>query len=86
VVLFERSDPSAGFGSPVVSLNVFVASALHGSAETAAHQGLTAGQAALSTGPGADAAKAVSTGDLPLPLGNRSSRVPWRQQFGPGID
>ena len=38
-VLFERTDPNADFGSPVVSLNVFVASALHANAETAAHQG-----------------------------------------------
>jgi hypothetical protein len=70
-VLFERTDPSADFGSAVVSLNVFVASPLHGNAETAAHQGLTSAQAAHATGPGADAAKAVSTGELPLPMGNR---------------
>jgi hypothetical protein len=70
-ILFERTDPNADFGSPVVSLNVFVVSHLHGSAETAAHQGLTPAQAAHATGPGADAAKAVSTGELPLPMGNR---------------
>jgi hypothetical protein len=70
-VLFERTDPSADFGSAVVSLNVFVASPLHGNAETAAQQGLTPAQAAHATGPGADAAKAVSTGELPLPMGNR---------------
>jgi hypothetical protein len=70
-VLFERTDPSADFGSAVVSLNVFVASPLHGNAETAAHQGLTPAQAAHATGPGADAAKAVSAGELPLPMGNK---------------
>jgi hypothetical protein len=70
-VLFERTDPSADFGSAVVSLNVFVASSLHDSAETAAHQGLTTAQAAHAAGPAADAAKAVSTGALSLPLGNR---------------
>ena len=70
-VLFERTDPSVAFGSAVVTLSVFVASSLHANAETAAHQGLTPAQTAHATGPAADAAKAVSTGELPLPLGNR---------------
>jgi hypothetical protein len=70
-VLFERTDPSAVFGSPVVSHTVFVASNLHDKAEAAAHQGLTPPQTAHATRPAADAAKAVSKGELPLPLGNR---------------
>jgi hypothetical protein len=70
-VLFERTDPGADFGSAVVSLSVFVTSSLQANAETAAHQGLTPAQAAYATGPAADAAKAVSTGDLPLPMGNK---------------
>jgi hypothetical protein len=70
-VLFERTDPSADFGSAVVSLSVFVASPLQTNAETAAHQGLTPAQAAHATGPAADAAKAVSMGALPLPMGNK---------------
>lgn len=73
-VLFERTDPSADFGSAVVSLNVFVASPMHDAAETAAHQGLTPAQAAHATGPAADAAKEVSTGDMPLPMGNKIVR------------
>ncbi len=70
-VLYERTNPTVDFGNPVVSLTVFVATPLQANAETAAHNGLTPAQAAHATGPAADAAKAVSTGDLPLPLGNR---------------
>jgi len=69
-VLYERTDPTVDFGNAVVSLTVFVASPLQANAETAAHSGLTPTQAAHATGPAADAAKAVSTGDLPLPVGN----------------
>ena len=53
-----------------MSLTVFVATPMQANAETAAHTGLTPAQAAHATGPAADAAKAVSTGDLPLPVGN----------------
>lgn len=70
-VLYERTDPSAAFGAAVVSLTVFVATPLQTNAETAAHQGLTPAQAAHATGPAADAAKAVSAGSLPLPMGNK---------------
>jgi hypothetical protein len=69
-VLYERTDPTVDFGNAVVSLTVFVADPLQANAETAAHTGLTPTQAAHATGPAADAAKAVSTGDLPLPIGN----------------
>jgi hypothetical protein len=69
-VLFERADTTKNFGDPVVSLNVFVATALHPHAEKAA-QGLTPQQTAHATGPAADAAKAVNDGTMPLPLGNK---------------
>jgi hypothetical protein len=69
-VLFERTDPSADFGNAVVSLTVFVATANQANAETAARSGLTPAQAAHAAGPAADAAKAVSAGTLPLPVGN----------------
>jgi hypothetical protein len=69
-VLYERTDPTVDFGNAVVSLTVFVASPLQANAETAAHSGLTPAQAAHAIGPAADAAKAVSTGDLPLPVGS----------------
>jgi hypothetical protein len=69
-VLYERTDPTVDFGNAVVSLTVFVTSPLQANAETAAHSGLTPAQAAHATGPAADAAKAISTGDLPLPIGN----------------
>lgn len=69
-VLYERTDPSQDFGNAVVSLTVFVATPLQANAETAAHTGLTPAQAAHAVGPAADAAKAVSAGSLPLPVGN----------------
>jgi hypothetical protein len=69
-VLYERTDPTVDFGNAVVSLTVFVASPLQANAETAAHTGLTPSQAAHAVGPAADAAKAVSAGSLPLPVGN----------------
>jgi hypothetical protein len=70
-VLSERTDTSTPFGDPLVSLRVFVASALHPHAETAAQNGLTAKQTAHATGPAADAAKAVHEGTMPLPTGNK---------------
>lgn len=69
-VLYERTDPTVDFGNAVVSLTVFVASPLQANAETAAHSGLTPAQAAHAVGPAANAAKAVSAGSLPLPVGN----------------
>jgi hypothetical protein len=69
-VLYERSSSSQSFGNPLVSLTVFVASALHPNAETAAHNGLTPTQTAHATGPAAEAAKAVQAGAMPLPVGN----------------
>lgn len=70
-VLFERTDTTKEFGDPIVSLNVFVAPSLHANAETAAHSGLKPSQTAHATGPGADAAKAVQAGTMPLPVGNK---------------
>jgi|ERR1700733_4991184 len=69
-VLYERTNATASFGDPVVSLTVFVASALHANAATAAQNGLTPVQTAHATGPAADAAKAVQAGSMPLPVGN----------------
>jgi hypothetical protein len=68
--LFERTDKDQEFGDPLVSLNVFVAAALHANAEKAAH-GLTPAQAAHVTGPAADAAKGVHEGTIPLAVGNK---------------
>lgn len=68
--LYERTDKTQPFGDPVVSLNVFVAAALHPNAETAAQNGLTPDQTAYATGPAADAAKAVQAGTMPTPVGN----------------
>jgi hypothetical protein len=69
--LYERTDASKPFGDPVVSLNVFVAAALHANAETAAKNGLTPAQTAQATGPAADAAKAAHEGTLPLPVASK---------------
>ena len=69
-ILYERTDPTQAFGDPIVSLNVFVASTLHTNAAVAAQNGLTPAQTAHATGPAADAAKAVSAGTMPLPVGN----------------
>ena len=69
-VLYERTSTTGSFGNPVVSLNVFVSSALHANAETAAHKGLTPPQTAHATGPAANAAKAAQAGTLPLPAAN----------------
>lgn len=69
-VLYERTDKTKPFGDPVVSLTVFVADSLHANAETAAHDGLTPAQTAHATGPAADAARAVQSGAMPLPVGN----------------
>ena len=68
-VLYERPDATGPFGDPIVSLNVFVAAALHANAEAAAH-GLTPAQTAHATGPAADAAKAVQAGTMPLAVAN----------------
>lgn len=68
--LYERTDKTKPYGDPIVSLSVFVASALHPNAEAAAKNGLTATQTALATGPAADAAKAVKAGTLPAAVGN----------------
>ena len=70
-VLSERTDTNTPFGDPLVSLRVFVATALHAHAQTAAQKGLTAAQTAHATGPAADAAKAVHDGTMPLPTGNK---------------
>jgi len=69
-VLSERTSTTVAFGSPIVSLTVFVAQTLNAKAETAAHNGLTPAQAAHATGPAADAAKAVQAGTLPKPVGD----------------
>jgi hypothetical protein len=69
-ILYERTDPTQAFGDPIVSLNVFVASTLHTNAAVAAQNGLTPAQTAHATGPAADAAKSVSAGTMPLPVGN----------------
>jgi hypothetical protein len=69
--LWERTDLANPFGDPIVSLTVFVASALHANAQTAASNGLTPAQTAHATGPAANAAKAVQAGTMPAPLGHK---------------
>jgi hypothetical protein len=66
--LYERTDRTKPFGDPIVSLNVFVAVALHPNAETAVQNGLTPAQTAHATGPAANAAKASQAGTVPLPV------------------
>ena len=68
--LLERSAPSAAFGDPIVSLNVFVASKLHDRAAAAAENGLTASQTAHATGPAASAALAAQAGALSMAVAN----------------
>jgi hypothetical protein len=70
-VLYERTHPGEPFRDPLVSLNVFVAAALHAKAEAAATQGLTPAQTAHATGPAADAAKAVQAGTMPAAVGDK---------------
>jgi hypothetical protein len=71
-VLYERTDTTKSFGDPVVSLNVFVASALHANAETAANNGgLTPTQTAHATGPAAEAAKARQAGQMPAAVADK---------------
>jgi hypothetical protein len=67
--LYERCDKTQCFGDPIVSLNVFVAAALHPNAEAAAANGLTPAQTAHAVGPAADAAKALQAGTMPAPVG-----------------
>jgi len=69
-VLHERTDPNKPFGEALVSLDVFVAAALHAKAEAAA-KGLTPAQTAHATGPAADAAKAVQAGTMPAAVGDK---------------
>jgi hypothetical protein len=70
-MLYERTNAAASFGDPVVSLNVFVAVALHANAQAAVdNNGLTPAQTAHATGPAADAAKAAQAGTMPAPLAN----------------
>jgi len=70
-VLYERTDKTKAFGDPVVSLNVFVASALHANAQAAVdNKGLTPAQTAHATGPAANAAKAAQAGTMPAPVAN----------------
>ncbi|HEY1206737.1 MAG TPA: hypothetical protein VGF05_18730 [Bryobacteraceae bacterium] len=70
-VLYERTSKTASFGDPVVSLNVFVAAALHAKAQAAVdNKGLTPAQTAHATGPAADAAKAAQAGTMPAPVAN----------------
>ncbi len=69
--LFERTDNTAAFCSPLVTLNVFVATTLHANAEIAAHAGLNPAQTAHATGPAADAAKGAQQGIVPLPVANQ---------------
>ena len=70
--LFERANTTTAFGDAIVSLNVFVATAMHAKAETAAHQGLNPTQTGHATGPAADAAKAAHDGIITLPVANNS--------------
>ena len=69
--LYERANAGCEFGDPLVSLNVFVAQALHRNAETAATNGLTPEQTAIATGPAANAAKAAHEGTVPVPVANK---------------
>jgi len=70
-VLSERTAKTQPWGDPIVSLNVFVATALHANAQAAADQnGLTPSQTAHATGPAADAAKQMKAGTLPPAVGN----------------
>jgi len=70
-VLSERSGPTKPFGDPIVSLNVFVATALHAQAALAAQNGLTPAQTAHACGPAANAAMAVHNGTMPPAVGNK---------------
>ena len=71
-VLSERSNPNRPFGDPVVSLNVFVAQALHARAQAVVEaNGLTPAQTAHATGPAANAALAAQAGTMPQDVANR---------------
>lgn len=67
--LFERTDPTVAYSSPLISLKVFVAAELHPHAEQAV-AGLTPVQTAHATGPAANAAKKVHDGTMPKPVGD----------------
>jgi hypothetical protein len=70
--LFERDKISDAFSDPIADLHVEVDHHLHPQAATAAQNGLTPGQQAHATGPGADDVKAAKNGDIDQSDANQS--------------
>jgi hypothetical protein len=62
--LFERANKTDDFGDAIITLDVEVDTELNQKAETAAHEGLTTGQAGHALGPAADDAKAAANGEI----------------------